>query len=77
LEGFSIEIGVVWWRIFNKKLTQKYEDEWYRAGKSVILKVHCAVLPTDYNFILNTTHADFLKLKFSKPKLVSLDRRIN
>ena len=61
----------------NRQLTRDYGSEWFKSKKSLALKVHSAVLPTDSNFILNTMHPDFADLKFSKPLPVPLDSRVN
>jgi RES domain-containing protein len=63
--------------ITNRKLTQKYGDSWYSAGKSALLKVRSAVLPKEFNYIINTTHSDFSGVNFPKPVKVPLDSRVN
>ena len=61
----------------NQQLTQEYGNEWFRSGRSTILKVRSAVLPTDSNFILNTTHPDFSDINFPVPMDIPLDPRVN
>jgi RES domain-containing protein len=61
----------------NRQLTQNFGNEWYEKGRSPVLKVYSSVLSTDYNFVLNTTHNDFAKLKFQKPVKIPLDARVN
>ena len=63
------------WTLDLKK-TQDYGNIWYKSNKSLILKVRSAVLPADFNYILNTYNPDFINLKFSKPMLIPLDSRI-
>jgi RES domain-containing protein len=62
--------------ILNRRKTQEYGNEWFESGRSLILKVSSAVLPTDSNFIINTTHPYFTKLKFHKPLFIPLDPRV-
>lgn len=62
--------------ILKRELTQEYGSEWFYRSKSPILKVKSAVLPTDFNFILNTTHPMFSNLKFSTTMDVPLDPRV-
>ncbi len=38
-------------------------SEWYQAEKSPLLKVPSAVIPDEFNFVLNTTHSEFNKIK--------------
>lgn len=62
--------------ILKRQLTQEYGSRWFKSGKSNILKVYSAVLPTDYNFILNTTLPGFSNFKFPKPGKIPLDKRL-
>ena len=38
---------------------QTIGSEWYNARASLILKVPSAVIPLEYNYIINTEHPDF------------------
>lgn len=38
---------------------QTIGSDWYNARTSLILKVPSAVIPLEYNFIINTEHPDF------------------
>jgi RES domain-containing protein len=75
IEEVPISFYVKNW-ISDRKLTQKYGTGWFKSKGSLFLKVNSAVLPTDFNFILNTTHPGFASLHFPKPKAVPLDPRI-
>jgi RES domain-containing protein len=44
-------------------LQQKGSD-WYESQESLILKVPSAVIPSEYNFIINMEHPDFKKKVF-------------
>jgi RES domain-containing protein len=56
--------------------TVRLGTEWARAGRSVALKVPSAVLPEEYNVILNTAHADIAKVKPGRPVDFSFDPRL-
>jgi len=60
----------------NRKKTQDYGNVWYKSNRSPILKVRSAVLPTDFNYVLNTNHPEFLNINFRKPLHIPLDPRI-
>jgi RES domain-containing protein len=62
--------------IKEKTLSQKYGNKWFRLKKSPLLKIKSSVLSTDYNFIINTSHPDFSKLKFSEPQKIPLDVKL-
>jgi RES domain-containing protein len=38
---------------------QKLGSEWYHSNRSLVLKVPSAVIPKEYNFLINTNHPDF------------------
>ncbi|MGB3775842.1 MAG: RES family NAD+ phosphorylase [Leeuwenhoekiella sp.] len=38
---------------------QQLGSNWYKKKESLVLKVPSAVIPFEFNFILNTTHPDF------------------
>jgi RES domain-containing protein len=38
---------------------QKIGSDWYRSGKSLILKVPSAIVTMENNYIINTKHPDF------------------
>ena len=40
---------------------QKIGSNWYQTNKSLILKVPSAIIPKEYNFLINTRHPDFKK----------------
>lgn len=51
------------WRDFkNYSKCQHIGNAWYDKGETPILKVPSAVLPDNSNYVLNTTHADYIKI---------------
>ncbi len=38
---------------------QHIGSEWYKSKTSLILKVASAIIPQEYNYIINTSHPDF------------------
>ncbi|MBS1501465.1 MAG: RES domain-containing protein [Bacteroidetes bacterium] len=38
---------------------QKLGSEWYLSNRSLVLKVPSAVIPMEYNYIINARHPDF------------------
>lgn len=47
---------------------QRQGSEWYRTNTSLVLRVPSAIVPFEYNYIINTRHPDF------GPQTVSLVR---
>lgn len=52
-------------------------DRWLRSGISVALRVPSAIVPGEWNCILNSAHPQFRKLvRWSKPVALNLDPRL-
>jgi RES domain-containing protein len=51
-------------------------DEWIDTRASAVLRVPSAVIEGDFNYLLNPTHPDFPKLKFSDAKRFRFDKRL-
>jgi RES domain-containing protein len=55
---------------------RKMGDEWYRSLESCILKVPSVVIKHEFNFLLNTQHPDFVKIKITEIEDFNFDSRI-
>lgn len=65
------------WNIFPYNLaTQDVGDEFVRAAKNAILWVPSAVVPGDFNYLINPKHPDFSKISISKIEAFPLDNRL-
>jgi RES domain-containing protein len=51
-------------------------DEWYNRGETSVLKVPSAVLTEAFNYLINTHHADYKKIKFIETTNLVPDERI-
>lgn len=48
------------WRSKNAyPMLQKMGSNWYNSNQSLVLKVPSAIIPKEYNYIINTRHPDF------------------
>ena len=63
--------------------TQLIGSVWYEAGETLLLKVPSAVVPAEYNFVINARHPDFAKviLKSKEPfiydyRFISIDKEL-
>lgn len=50
--------------------------KWIKKGATAILAVPSAVIPQELNYLINPDHADFKKMKISKPVPFNLDERM-
>lgn len=65
------------WRDFNNYPTcQSAGDKWYDERKNLLLKVPSAVLPESFNFVINTEHPDYKKVKIVDVTKLVPDKRI-
>jgi len=55
---------------------QKVGDRWIKNKESVILKVPSAIIPVEYNYLINPLHPDFEKIVIHAPQKFTLDSRL-
>lgn len=56
---------------------QEIGSEWYRKSEEIILKVPSAVIPAEFNYIINTSHKDFKKkIKLVRTEEYFWDKRL-
>lgn len=48
---------------------QKYGEKWYAMQTSAVLRVPSAIIPMEYNFVINTEHPDFDKIRLVNTEL--------
>ena len=65
------------WREYpHGRETQLLGAEWAKARRSVVLRVPSAVVPGEFNYLLNPAHPQFAKVKVGKPQPFSFDPRL-
>ena len=55
---------------------QRLGSDWYQSGKSLILKVPSAVIPDEFNLVINTRHREFNKVKLVDILPFYFDKRL-
>jgi RES domain-containing protein len=64
------------WSHFEKyRVCQDIGSAWFAAGNTAILKVPSALVPEEHNFILNTLHPDFKKIRLMGVEEFTFDSR--
>jgi RES domain-containing protein len=53
------ELPIHWRSLSAYPKLQQIGSKWYESKKSLVLKVSSAVIPKEYNYIINTNHPDF------------------
>lgn len=55
---------------------QQLGDEWIAQGRSAVLRVPSAVVPTESNFLVNPAHPDFKKIVIGPKRHIEFDPRL-
>lgn len=56
--------------------TKAIGDNWIKDRKSAVLKVPSVVVPEEYNYLLNPTHPDIIKINIGSPVRYRFDPRL-
>ena len=56
--------------------TQLAGDAWIREARSAVLAVPSIIVPEELNYLLNPAHADFPKIRISRPQDFVYDPRL-
>jgi RES domain-containing protein len=51
-------------------------DSWVKSATSAILRVPSAIVPDEFNYLLNPLHPGFCRITRSKPRLLKVDARL-
>jgi len=65
-----------WQQLENYHVTQNIGAEWYDNQKSLILRVPSALVNEEFNYIINTLHPDFTKIKIAGLEDFIWDKRL-
>lgn len=55
---------------------QAIGNQWLDWKSSCVLKVPSAIIPVEYNYIMNPDHPDFQQIEIGMPQSWSFDRRL-
>ena len=81
-DGLDIEtatadrIGLNWFSGESLRICQEIGNKWIIQGRTCILKVPSAVVPKEFNFVLNTAHPDFRKITIQGIEDFEFDKRL-
>lgn len=67
------------WNSYNErsyKLCQAFGDSWIRNSDSAVLKVPSAIVPGEFNYLLNPAHEDFNLISIVSEEPFSFDDRM-
>jgi RES domain-containing protein len=55
---------------------QALGDQWAAEGRSAVLRVPSAIVPREWNYLLNPAHAGFRRLRIGDPEAFRFDARL-
>ena len=65
------------WRQFPHSLaTQDFGARWAQEGRSAALRVPSAVVPGEFNYLINPAHSGFKRVKIGRPEPFVFDPRL-
>jgi RES domain-containing protein len=56
--------------------SMRYGSDWLRRGRTAVLEVPSAIVPSESNFVFNPRHADFASLRIGRPRAFVFDPRL-
>jgi RES domain-containing protein len=65
-----------WFEFRQYDACQRIVGEWLRNGRSAVLKVPSAIIPNEWNFLLNPAHPDFTRITLLQAEPFVFDPRI-
>lgn len=70
------DLNAGWRADFAYSKCREIGDNWYKFSKTLLLKVPSAVLPEQFNFVINSLHKDFNKVKLIEVTNLVPDERV-
>lgn len=55
---------------------QSVGDSWLRTGEQLAVRVPSAIIPTEFNILLNPVHPEYARIRWSRPELFRFDPRL-
>ena len=65
-----------WKQLPAPKANAAVAGNWFKSGKSAILKLPSAIVPEDFNYLLNPQHTHFGRIVTGKPRLLRVHPRL-
>lgn len=56
--------------------SMRYGSAWLRTGRTAVLQVPSAIVPSEKNYLLNPRHPDFRRIRIGKPLPFVFDPRM-
>ena len=67
---------VAGWNTDDLATSREYGDRWLTEQRTGVLLVPSVIVPTEYNVLINPSHAEFARVVASLPRNVNWDKRL-
>ena len=67
---------VAGWKTDDLATSRAYGDRWLAEHRTCVLLVPSVIVPTEYNVLINPSHADCARVVASRPRNVNWDKRL-
>lgn len=64
------------WSAGDVAMSRAYGDRWLAERRTCVLRVPSVIVPSEYNVLINPSHADFRHMVASAPRNVNWDKRL-
>ncbi len=65
-----------WSRMPYPKTTAAVGDNWIRSSRSAVMRLPSAIVPDEFNYLVNPAHPDFPRIRIGKARLFEVDTRL-
>ncbi|GAB4040598.1 RES family NAD+ phosphorylase [Spirosoma gilvum] len=65
-----------WFEFQQYDACQRIGGEWLRSGQTAVLQVPSAIIPNEWNYLLNPAHPDFAQISLQETEPFVFDPRI-
>lgn len=69
-------LPVRWKQTPSPRANHTVGDSWVKEGRSAVLKLPSAIVPSEFNYLLNPVHPDFAQILRGAPRLFRVDSRL-
>ncbi|MDZ4821836.1 MAG: RES family NAD+ phosphorylase [Flavobacteriales bacterium] len=69
------DLAKAWYRVGDESC-RRFGEEWAHQQRSCVLKVPSSVVHGEFNFLINTNHPEFQKIKLLGPESFLFDKRL-
>jgi RES domain-containing protein len=72
----ATDLSADWAAFHNQPITQDFGEQWARSGRSAVLRVPSAIIPEEFNYLLNPDHPHFSQIVLKETEPFVFDARI-